>query len=71
MLGSGKFTRLMNVTRSAHDPLNYRGVPEDYAPLVLEEEAEFTPSYLNHGPMCSSSVKESNLSGALSATAEG
>lgn len=69
MLGSGKFTRLMNVIHSADHPLNTkRGVPDKYEQLELKEEADFTSSYLNYGPACSYSVKKVRTAGSLGGT---
>lgn len=60
----------MNVTRRSDDPLNAGGVPDDFEPLVLNENAEFTRSHLNKGSMRSTSVKESRKHRFLSVVAD-
>ncbi|KAJ3489479.1 hypothetical protein NLI96_g2099 [Meripilus lineatus] len=70
-INTGKFSRIMNVMRSPNDPLNSRGVPDGFVPLILDEEAEITHSYLNRGAICSASVKKNCVSGSLSVSTDG
>ena len=65
--GSGAFTRLFNATRPSGDPLNVKGVPEDFVQLDISNMSKAEhPRFLSNGPIVSKSVKMTAIQPAIS-----